>query len=186
MEWAPALEISWLNGWIFLAVLVLTEGLAFLTLPRAVVARLFDRSGWSKEQTVMTVLGKVFALACLVMIVGTPLRVGSAVLIIGGMVAGAGWLGLVMALRDFGATPPARPVTRGLYRFSRHPQIVMTSIILLGACIAIGSWLALLTLVIARAFGHLGILAEEQVCLAQYGEAYRAYMDRVPRYLILF
>jgi protein-S-isoprenylcysteine O-methyltransferase Ste14 len=42
------------------------------------------------------------------------------------------------------------------------------------------------TLAIARAFGHLGILAEEQVCLEQYGEAYRAYMDRVSRYLILF
>jgi protein-S-isoprenylcysteine O-methyltransferase Ste14 len=186
MEWAPALNLGWLNGWIFLGALVLTQGLAFLTLPRAVVERLFDRSGWSKEQTAMTVLGKLFALACLVMIVGTPLQVGSAVLIIGSLVAGVGWLGLVKALRDFGSTPPDRPVTRGLYRVSRHPQIVMTSIILLGACIAIGSWLALLTLVIARAFGHLGILAEEQVCREKYGEAYRTYIKEVPRYLVFF
>jgi protein-S-isoprenylcysteine O-methyltransferase Ste14 len=32
----------------------------------------------------------------------------------------------------------------------------------------------------------LGILAEERVCLAQYGETYRKYMERVPRYLLLF
>jgi protein-S-isoprenylcysteine O-methyltransferase Ste14 len=31
---------------------------------------------------------------------------------------------------------------------------------------------------------HLGILAEEEVCLRRYGEPYRAYMERVPRYFL--
>jgi protein-S-isoprenylcysteine O-methyltransferase Ste14 len=97
-----------------------------------------------------------------------------------------GLIGLVKALFDFRNTPLDQPVTRGIYRVSRHPQIFMTSVVLLGTCIAIGSWIALFMLIAARVFSHLGILAEEEACLKQYGDAYRAYMNRVPRYFVFF
>ena len=56
----------------------------------------------------------------------------------------------------------------------------------LGMCLAIGSWLALLALLMSRVLQHIGILAEEEACLAQYGETYRAYMKGVPRYFLFF
>jgi len=62
----------------------------------------------------------------------------------------------------------------------------MSSVVLLGGCIAIGSWSALLMLLAARLFSHFGILAEEEVCLRQYGDTYRAYMKQVPRYFVFF
>ena len=62
----------------------------------------------------------------------------------------------------------------------------MSSASLLGTCIEIGSWLALLTLVVARLFGHSGILAEEEVCFKQYGDAQRAYMEQAPRDFVFF
>lgn len=37
-----------------------------------------------------------------------------------------------------------------------------------------------------KVLGHYGILAEEEVCLQQYGDDYRAYMQRVPRYFVFF
>ena len=186
MDWMPALKIGWLNGWLPLAALALTEWSLFLLFPREVVARLFDRSGWSQKQVVFTVIGKVLALACLILLFLTPLKVGSVVFVIGLVVVALGLSGLVKALFDFKNTPLDEPVTRGLYRVSRHPQIVMTSVILLGSCLAIGSWLALLLLVAARVFSHLSILAEEEACLRQYGDPYRAYVDRVPRYFVIF
>jgi protein-S-isoprenylcysteine O-methyltransferase Ste14 len=186
MELMPALRIGWLNGWLPLGALVLTEGILFLVFPKEVVTRLFDRSGWSQRQVVFTVLGKLVALICLVLIVGTPLKIGSAVFVIGMIIVGLGLIGLAKALFDFKNTPLDQPVTRGIYRISRHPQIVMSFVVLLGTCIAIGSWLALSMLVVARILGHLGILAEEEVCLEQYGAAYRAYMERVPRYFVFF
>lgn len=33
---------------------------------------------------------------------------------------------------------------------------------------------------------HLGIVAEEEICLKQYGDTYRAYLKHVPRYLLFF
>ena len=53
-------------------------------------------------------------------------------------------------------------------------------------CLAIGSWLALSALLMSRVLQHFGILAEEEACLAQYGESYRAYMRAVPRYFLFF
>jgi protein-S-isoprenylcysteine O-methyltransferase Ste14 len=186
MELMPALEIGWLNGWMPLGLLVLVEGLLLKVFPREVVARLFDRSGWSKKQALFTVVGKLFSLACLALIVFTPLKVGSGVFIVGAVLYALGLVGLVVAIFDFRNTPPGQPVTRGLYTVSRHPQIVMLFVTFLGMCLAIGSWLALLTLLMSRVLQHFGILAEEEVCLAQYGESYRAYMKRVPRYFLFF
>lgn len=186
MELMPTLKLGWLNGWLPLALLPLTEGTLFWAFPKEVVARLFDRSGWSRKQVTFTVLGKLCALACLLLIIFTPLKTGSPVLVIGLVVVVLGLIGFVKALFDFKNTPLDQPVTRGIYKISRHPQIFMASVMILGSCIAVGSWLALILLLSARLFSHFGILAEEEVCLKQYGDAYRAYMNRVPRYFLFF
>jgi protein-S-isoprenylcysteine O-methyltransferase Ste14 len=186
MELMPDLRIGWLNGWLALVLLGLTEGILFLVFPKNVVARLFNRSGWSQQQEAFTVASKLCALVCLVLIALTPLKVGDLVFLFGTLLVALGLMGLVKALFDYKDTPLDEPATHGLYRVSRHPQIVMASLVLLGACIAIGSWPALIVLAAARLLGHLGIVAEEEVCLKQYGEAYRAYLNRVPRYFVFF
>jgi protein-S-isoprenylcysteine O-methyltransferase Ste14 len=186
MELLPALKLGWLNGWIPLGLLVLVEGLLLLTSPKDVRARLFDRSGWNRKQAVFTVVGKLFSLVCLVLIVFTPLKIDPGVFIIGLVLYLPGLVGLVMAIMSFRNTPIDQPVTRGLYMISRHPQIVMLFVSFLGICLLIGSWLAVLALMISRVLQHYGILAEEEVCLAQYGESYRDYMKRVPRYFLFF
>ena len=186
MELIPALKIGWLNGWLLLGLLGLTEGIFFLLSPKQVVARLFDRSGWSRKQAVFTLIGKLFALGCIVLIILTPLKPGSPVFTVSTCLVVLGLAGLVKALFDFKNTPFDLPVTQGFYKVSRHPQVFMSSIVLLGICLAIGSWLALFAFLGARLFGHYGILAEEDVCLKQYGEAYRAYTEQVPRYFLIF
>jgi protein-S-isoprenylcysteine O-methyltransferase Ste14 len=186
MELIPTLDLGWLNGWIPLGLLCLVEGLLLLTSPRAVTARLFDRSTWSKRQATFTAVGKAFSLACIVLIVLTPLKVGSVAFVVGAVIYLLGLVGLVTAILNFRRTPLNEPVTEGLNRISRHPQIVALFVSFLGMCVAIGSWLAILMLVISKLFQHLGILAEEEACLAQYGESYRAYVERVPRYFVFF
>lgn len=186
MELMPDLRIGWLNGWLVLVLLVVTEGILFLAFPRQVVTRLFDRSGWSQKQQTFTIAGKMCALVFLTLIFLSPLKIGDVVFILGAILVALGLAGLIKALFDFKNTPLDEPVTRGLYRVSRHPQIVMSSLVLLGACIAIGSWLALVLLIITRFLEHLGIVAEEEICLKRYGETYRNYMEHVPRYFVFF
>ena len=186
MEFFPTLKIGWLNGWLVIVLLGVTEGILFLVFPKEVVRRLWDRSGWNQKQQAFTIAGKLCALACLVLLTLTPLKIGSLVFVVGVILTTLGLLGLIKALFDFKNTPLYEPVTQGLYLLSRHPQIVMSSLVILGGCIAIGSWLAVAFWAVARLLEHFGIVAEEEICLKQYGEAYRTYLNGVPRYFVFF
>ncbi len=186
MELIPALEIGWLNGWILLAFEFLIQGFLLLVFPKDVVSRLFDRSGWSVEQRVFLSIGKVFSFFTLILIILTSLKINSSVFIVGLILYTIGLAGLVVAMYNFKDTSLDQPVTKGVYKISRHPQIVTQFIFLLGICMAIGSWVALIILLVSKILQHFGILAEEKVCLKRYGESYRTFMDRVPRYFLFF
>jgi protein-S-isoprenylcysteine O-methyltransferase Ste14 len=186
MEFFPTLEIGWLNGWILLAFEFLIQGLLLLVFPKDVVSRLFDRSGWNVKQRAFLIIGKVFSLLTLVLVILTPLKIHSGVFILGLVLYAIGIIGLVVAMFNFKDTPLDQPVTKGVYKISRHPQITAQIIFLFGICLAIGSWVALFALLISKLLQHFSILAEEEVCLKQYGDSYRVFMERVPRYFLFF
>jgi protein-S-isoprenylcysteine O-methyltransferase Ste14 len=183
MEFLPDFRLGWLNGWLLLGLLVVTDGVLFLAFQKNTVRRLFDRSGWKKWQIVTTVIGKLLALVVILMIIFTPLKLGSYAFIIGAMLVGFGVIILIKALLDFRNSVPDQPVTQGIYRVTRHPQNLASSMVILGCTFAIGSWLSLILFVVARIFLHANLVAEEEVCLREYGDAYRDYMKQVPRYL---
>ncbi len=187
MELFPALELGWLNGWILLVVLYGAFGILLLTFPKPVVARLYeyDRSRWSKKQRAYYIIGKLLILVNLILTILTPLRVGSAVFVLGTILFAIGLTGFNIALLNFKNTPLDQPVTKGLYGVSRHPQVLMLFVAGVGTCLAIGSWIALLLIVTAALFGRSRTLAEERALLEQYSDSYRDYMERVPRYLII-
>jgi len=186
MELIPALEIGWLNGWILICLLYLIYGILLWSFPKDVVARLYDKSGRTRRQKIVIYIGSLLAFIYFVLIIFTPLKIGSNVFIPGIILFALGLAGFVIALFNFKNAPLDRPVTRGLYRISRHPQQLMFFISFLGICIAIGSWLALFLQTISSLFLHARILAEEKACLDRYGDSYRDYMKRVPRYFLFF
>ena len=187
MELFPALGFGLIYGWTLLCFWLAIQGLSLLLVPKDVRDRLFefDRSNWSKRQRVLFATGKMMGLVYLIIVVLTPIKIDSTEFFIGLIVFSLGLLGLVEALRDFKNTPLDRPVAVGLYRFSRHPQLVMLFIIGIGLSIALSSWTLLLLRILSFGFEHAGVLAEEQECVKRFGESYKEYMDTVPRYLII-
>jgi len=187
MELIPTLKIGWLNGWILLCLVYSIFGILLMAFPKDVVSRLYDydRSGWSKTQKVIYVIGKLLALLCLVLIIFTPLKIRANIFIPGIILFAFGLVGFIIALFNFKNTLLDQPVTRGLYRISRHPQILMLFIMSIGICITIGSWLVLFIVIISSLFLHYRDLAEEKACLERYGDSYRAYMKLVPRYFLI-
>jgi protein-S-isoprenylcysteine O-methyltransferase Ste14 len=183
MELFPALRLGWLNGWLFLPFAYLsTEGLA-KSLPKDVSPRLFEHGGWTRRDETIALLAGVPTLAYFVLLILTPLRIGSWLLPIGTAVFVVGSGACVHSIWMFAKTAEGEPVMRGLYRISRNPQTVGMFIAIIGASLAIGSWIALMVVVVWGVFLHARVLAEEKTCLADYGEAYRQFMVRVPRYL---
>ena len=183
MELFPAMRWGWLNGWILASVLVLVFGVLLSGFSREIVTKLYDRSGWRPYQRVGSTLSKFGALACFVLFIGSPLKIGQGAFVIGSAVSVAGSFLMSAALLSYNRTPSGEMVTRGLYRVSRNPQWLGMAAMLLGACVAIGSWTAVM-LWLASAVGyHFRILGEETACAAQYGAAYGDYQQRVPRYV---
>jgi protein-S-isoprenylcysteine O-methyltransferase Ste14 len=188
VELFPALKIGWLNGWILLVVLYLTFGLLLLIFPKDVVARLYeyDRSGLNNRQKAFNFIRQLLGVACLLLIIFTPIKTGTPLLIPGIFLFSLGLLGFVVALVNFRNSPLDQPVVSGLYRISRHPQILMLFIAVCGIGIATGSWSVIFVQILASIFGHSRNLMEEQACLERYGDSYREYMKRVPRYFFFF
>jgi protein-S-isoprenylcysteine O-methyltransferase Ste14 len=83
----------------------------------------------------------------------------------------------------FATTPSDKPVTTGIYRYSRNPMQLSQFVVFLGVGIATASWVFLLLSVVYMITPVLWVDAEERHCLKHYGDAYREYMKRTPRYI---
>lgn len=186
MEIFPDPKIGLLNGWLLVAAFYLVFGMLLFLFPRQVVSRLYDRPRRTGGAMIRRILAVLLVLVWLVLTVLTPLSDDPAALVVGLTLYAGGLVGFVVALFNYARTPVDQPVTSGLYRISRHPQQFMISVAFLGISIAIGSWSALGLMGIGVIGGHARVVEEEKVCLTQYGESYRKYMERVPRYFLFF
>jgi protein-S-isoprenylcysteine O-methyltransferase Ste14 len=88
-----------------------------------------------------------------------------------------------LTIYKFATTPMSEPVTQGIYRYSRHPIYVAILLIYLSVGIASTSWIFLLAVIIWAILVNVSATDEERYCLEKYGEAYREYMNRAPRWI---
>ncbi len=182
MEILPELQPGWLNGWLLLAILYGLFGVLLLIFPKEVVRRLYDRSGWTRQDYIRRAIGVPIALAVIGLYIFLPLKVGSFPFWIGLAIYLVALVIFNVALINYRNTPLDEPVTRGVYRFSRNPQMVGLILAFMGTAVAVGSWLLVLLVILMGIGAHSRIRAEERACLMQYGSSYQTYMDSVPRY----
>ena len=182
----PALILGWLNGWI---PIVLFYGI-FLTLlkifPKDTVDRLYEDSGWTLEQARPAKIGLPFALAAIILIIFTPLKINQPNFWIGLALAFIGQAGFLYSLHTFNITLPDEPVTAGLYKISRNPQWVTFAVVMVGFSLMVGSWTVLALLAERIVMNHFRILGEEKALENQYGQSYQSYKESVPRYFVFF
>ena len=186
MELFPALSIGWFNGWIFLVIFFISFGIFLLICSKDVISRLYDEKGWTKLQKIFTKIAKILGLIIFILLIFTPLSIGSIEFILGITFFTIGTIGFLIALINFKNSPLNKPITIGLYKISRNPQLVTMYLASIGICLTIGSWTALIILGLSMIFGHFRILGEEKRLTDQYGESYLKYKKKVPRYFIFF
>ena len=187
MELFPDLELGLFNGWILMVFFYGVYGIMLITFPKSVVARLYDRSGQKRNYWVVRrIFGLILVFIWFILVILTPLKIGEMVFMIGISIYSLGLIGFVIALINYKNTPVDQPVTSGLYRVSRHPQQLTIYVSFIGISIAIGSWIAFVFIILGVIGAHYKILAEEEACLEKYGESYKSYMERIPRYFLFF
>ncbi len=114
-----------------------------------------------------------------------PLKLGTAWLYVGLLIFILGLAMQVMVTVSAANTPPDELVTRGPYRILRHPIYFGSFLTLVGMGIASASWVVLLCALLWIAFFCIVVPAEERFCLEKYGDAYREYMNRTPRWIAI-
>jgi protein-S-isoprenylcysteine O-methyltransferase Ste14 len=80
--------------------------------------------------------------------------------------------------------PTVAIVTGGPFRFSRNPLYVTVTIAYVGLSIALGTWWWVVVLIPVALLLHFGVVLREEIYLEnKFGDGYRAYKQRVRRYL---
>ena len=185
MQTLPDFKLGVLNGWLPLILYLAGFLIALSSFSRQARARLFDDPKYRMPAGVKFVrfLGQLAVLIYIGMMVFSPLMPGAPPFPAGVLIYAAGYASVMVALHYFKHTPANKPVVAGPYRVSRNPQWVGLVLVLAGAAVMSGVWLYLGIILVVVIIYHLQILAEEKACLEQYGDSFRGYMARVPRYI---
>ncbi|MDO9546509.1 MAG: methyltransferase [Pelolinea sp.] len=182
MQFIPNLELGWLNGWMPLAFFYTLFGLFLLSCPKRIVKKLYSVHGWTKREYILSAVGKPFAIGCLIVVILSPLKIGSTTFWIGMVLYALGCITMFIALFEYRATPADKPVCTGIYQYSRNPQWVGLALMFLGTAVACGNGLAVLLFICGLVLYHFRIQGEEKACLAAYGKPYQEYLNAVRRY----
>ena len=112
-------------------------------------------------------------------------------IVIGVILIAAGAALAFPAIRDFRSAgthvEPWKPslvlITDGIFSYVRNPMYVGLALLVAGIGIALASDWTLVMLVAAALTIHFGVVKrEERYLAAKFGESYRQYMAKVPRY----
>ena len=138
------------------------------------------KMSWSRK--VIACSSKLIYIPALVYSVFLPLELGTVWFYVGLPVAVTGLVMSKVVLVNWATAPPDKPLTRGLYRYSRHPMYFTGFIFLVGVSLAAASWVFLVYTALITALSLYFAPLEEEACLEKYGAAYRDYMNRTPRW----
>jgi protein-S-isoprenylcysteine O-methyltransferase Ste14 len=89
----------------------------------------------------------------------------------------------IIAIRNFATSPKGKVITKGLYSVTRNPTYIGLLLMQIGLGIACFSWLYLLLAVVLAVLLNANLSAEERYCLYRYGDDYRKYKNRTPRWI---
>src|SRR4030043_1573412 len=137
----------------------------------------------SKTKLSFCLFSKFIYFAAVIYSVFLPLKLGTIWFYVGLPITLIGLVGNMITVVNWVNTPAGKPVTTGLYRFSRHPIYLTEVLLLLGVSIASTSWVFLLFPIIIGVGAVYFIKIEEAQCLGHYGNAYQEYMNRTPRWM---
>jgi len=178
----PAFELGLWNAWI----LVIPVLIIFFFDVRVTAARESGKSGdfqlTRKEKGIMDAvfLPLIFSFVYAVFL---PLQLGTAWLYSGLLTYLFGIVFTIVALLNFATNPKDKVITKGLYRFSRNPMYIGMLLMQIGLGIACSSWLYLLLTVVLAIMLDTVSPSEERYCFYRYGDEYREYMTKTPRWI---
>ena len=181
MSLIPAFDIGIWNAWIFMLY-------HFLPMPLLMIVKSeLMREEVKPQSEIERKLYPVMWIIWLVAVIYSiflPLRLGTMWFYMGLPISVVGLIAYTAVTVNMATTPLGKePLTKGLYRYSRHPMYITQLVMFIGVGIACASWVFLLFSIVYTILSFVYAISEERHCLEKYGNAYREYMDMIPRWI---
>jgi protein-S-isoprenylcysteine O-methyltransferase Ste14 len=182
MSAIPAFEIGVWNAWIFMSCILLSfVYFTYVAIKHGAPSR--EGSELSKSGMTFAALSKLILIPVLVYSIFLPLKLGTIWFYTGLPITLIGLISCTVVPINWANTPHNELVSGGLYHYSRHPMYMAMFVFFIGLGIATASWIILLCAILLMVGCVAFAKAEEQGCIDKYGNAYREYMNRTPRWI---
>lgn len=187
MSIVPELEIGFWNAWIFTVILYAAAFVPLSLNSKNAEKRIAGEPSGSElrteTRTAHIVTHAIIMPFTLIFSIVLPIKLGTSWFYIGLPIYLLGLVMVLMSSVSFANAPLGEPLSKGVYAISRHPQYVGFFLAFLGIGVACASWMFMLCALVWIVAWHFGIVEEERILLEKYGDAYRQYMNRTPRWI---
>jgi len=187
MSLKPDLEIGLWNAWIlqvlfFLAMLIPDFFLDKEERKRA--KRMSQIAPFKKTEKTLALSTHVIIMPFVFFYsIFLPLKTGTAWLYSGLPIFAIALVTSIATVFSAALTPIDKPVTRGIYRISRHPIYLSGFLMYIGMAIACASWVVLLCAVLWIGIWSVLVPDEERFLIEKYGDSYREYSMGAARWI---
>jgi protein-S-isoprenylcysteine O-methyltransferase Ste14 len=178
----PAFELGSWNAWILVIPILI---ISFSDM-RATASRESGKAGdFQLTRKEKRIINTVFLpmVVSWIYAVFLPLQLDTIWLFSGLIICLFGMIFTVVAILNFVTSPKDKVITKGLYRFTRNPTYIGMILMQIGLGIACLSWLYLLLTVAMMILLNANLSAEERYCLYRFGDDYRKYKNKTPRWI---
>ncbi len=187
MALIPAFEIGVWNAWILMLYIPL-HPLIMMPIDKLVgtgdIFKKMETPSFTKTENITNILSNFVVLFGLfIYSIFLPLQLGTIWFYVGLVLCVLGVVTWTLAIANIVNIPFGEPWKKGLYRYSRHPMTLACYLIFIGTGIASASWIFLLFSIVYIILGAIPTIAEERFCLDKYGDTYREYINRTPRWI---
>ena len=182
MSLIPAFELGLWNAWI----LVIPMLIILFSDMRATASRESGKAGdfqLTRKEKRLTYAVFLPMDVSWVYAVFLPLQLNTTWLISGLIIYLFGIAFTIIAIRNFATSAKDKVITKGLYSVTRNPTYIGLLLMQIGLGIACASWLYLLLAVVLAILLNANLSAEERYCLYRFGDDYRNYKNRTPRWI---
>ena len=178
MTLIPVFEIGLWNAWILMLLIFL-----YILLSIQIFKDVGRKIAHGEEERKFNISVALLFFILLIYSIFLPLKLGAIWFYTGLAIYLLGLIICTIALANVAATQLGEVFTKGIYSYSRHPLSLGMILIFVGVGVASASWLYLLLSAIITVITHFMVVIEERSCLNKFGDTYREYMNRTPRWI---
>jgi len=183
MNLIPDFEIGILNAWVFMIWLIILPFLTKLIIKDKNTSKKLRTSvpvKYEKELNIMSMSVVIFTFLYSIFL---PFKYNTFWFYIGVIFFLIGIMIYISAIFYFRNVNANEFFNKGPYRFSRHPVYISMIFIFVSVIFSCLSWVIFILLLFLLFHLIIAVPAEEKYCIKKYGNEYKEYLKKTPRWI---